>query len=211
MIEKIIDRIGYQYPLKEKDIDEFKTFKAGYMNNECEAYEARNLGSIFAMRSKGFLGLMKMETLIICPVDIDGPLFSLDIIRNRNVYLEVIDVMLGKSFSEDRMNEIKKNYQKYIDDHQKARWYDNIRLESSMLGKFPDDRMAEECLMNMTEAYLRALDFTHVCYSEDKKAKIREYSDQLLQNGGPSTDYFIKHLGKEKTERFFNEAMFLTK
>ena len=43
MIEKIIDRIGYQYPLKEKDIDEFKTFKAGYMNNECEAYEARNL------------------------------------------------------------------------------------------------------------------------------------------------------------------------
>lgn len=211
MIEKIIDRIGYEYPLKERNIDEFKTFKAGSMNNECEAYEAKNLGNIFAMRSRGMLGLMKMETLIVCPIDIDGPLFSLDIVNNRSVYLELIDVMLEDSFSQDRLLAVKNSYQKYLSNDQKARWYDNIRLGSSFSGKFPDVRTAEECLMNMTEAYLKALYLSHVSFSDDKKKKIKEYSDQLLKNGGPSTDYFIKHLGKEKTERFFNEAMFATK
>ena len=211
MIEKIIDRIGYDYPLKERDLNEFKTFKAGSVNNECEAYEAKNMGNIFAMSSKAMLGLMKMETLVISPFDIDGPLFTLDIINGKNVYIDLIDATLEKSYSEKRTLTVKDKYKEYLQNNQKAKWDDKFRLKSSMIAKFPDAKKAEECAMEMIEAYLKMLDETHVCYSGDKKDKIREYTDELLENGGPATDVFLKQLGREKTERFFNEAMFSTK
>lgn len=210
MIEKIIDRIGYDYPLKEKNIDEFKNFKAGSINNECQAYDAKNMGNVFAMSSKAMLGLMKMETLVISPFDIDGPLFSLDIINGKNVYLDFIDATLEKSYSEKRTLTVKDKYQEYLQNAQKAQWYDKVRLKSSFIAKFPDSKKAKECVMEMLEAYLKMLDETHVCYAGDKKARIREYIDELLENGGPSTDVFIKQLGRKTTERFFNEAMFST-
>lgn len=211
MIEKIIDRIGYDYPLKEKNIDEFKSFKAGSINNECQAYDAKNMGNVFAMSSKAMLGLMKMETLVISPFDIDGPLFSLDIINGKNVYLDFIDATLEKSYSEKRTLAVKEKYQEYLQNEQKAQWYDKVRLKSSIIAKFPDAKKAEECVMEILEAYLKMLDETHVCYSGDKKARIREYSDELLENGGPAADVFIKQLGRETTERFFNDALFSTK
>ncbi|MBR3250766.1 MAG: hypothetical protein IKF80_03570 [Erysipelotrichaceae bacterium] len=210
MIEKIIDRIGYDYPLKEKDIAEFKTFKAGSLNNECEAYDAKNMGNIFAMASKAMLGLMKVETLVICPFDIDGPILTLDAVNGKNIYIDLIDATLEKSYSEKRTLAVKDKYNEFLQGDQKAKWDDKFRLRSSMIAKFPDSRKAEECVMEMIEAYLKMLDETHVCYSGDKKKKIREYTDELLENGGPATDVFLKQLGREKTERFFNEAMFAT-
>lgn len=211
MIEKIIDRIGYVYPLKEKDVDEFKTFKAAYFNNECEAYEARNMGNIFGMYSKSFLGLFKMERLVISPLDIDAPLFSLYIVNGKNVYFDFIDVTLDRSYSEKRTLAVKQKYQEYLQNDQKAQWYDEIRLKSSFIARFIDKKTAEECVMELFEAYLKSLDETHVCYSGDKKEKIARYVNGLLESGSTSTDFFIKHLGKERTERFFNEAMFSSK
>ena len=210
MIEKIIDRIGYNYPLKEKDIAEFRSFKVGPANNECEAYDAKNMGNIFAMSSKAMLGLMKMETLVIAPFDIDGPVFTLDVINGKNIYIDLIDATLDKSYDEKRTLAVKNKYLAFLQNDQKAKWDDKFRLRSSLNGKFPDAKKAEECVMEMVEAYLKSLDETHVCYSGDKKEKIREYTDELLENGGPATDVFLKQLGREKTERFFNEAMFAT-
>ena len=210
MIEKIIDKIGYLYPLKEKNIDEFKTFKISSLNNECEAYDAKNMGHVFGMKSKGLFGLMKMETMTIVPFDIDGPLFSLDIVNGKNVYIDFIDSVIEKSYNEERLKRVKDKYEEYLQNKQKAQWYDKVRLKSSLIAKFPDSKTAEECVMEMAEAYLKMLDETHVCESEEKKEKIREFTEGLVENGGPSTDVFLKQLGRETTERFLNEAMFGT-
>ncbi len=208
MIEKLIDRIGYFYPLKEKSVGEFKSFKVGHVNNECEAYDARNMGHIFTMFSKAYLGLRKSESLVIAPYDIDGPLFILDVINGKELRLDLIDVSLDRSYSEKRTLAVKEKYQAYLDNDQKALWYDNIRLSSSLVARFPDPLTCEECVMEMFEAYLKSLDEAHVSYSPDKKKKIGEYVESLLENGDTSIDTFLKDLGKEKTERFLNEAMF---
>ena len=42
----------------------------------------------------------------------------------------------------------------------------------------------------------------------DKRKKADAYINGLLEHGGPSTDVFVKHLGKEKTEKLFHEVLF---
>ena len=42
----------------------------------------------------------------------------------------------------------------------------------------------------------------------EKQAITQKYCDDLVEQGGVSTDVFKKQLGEEKTKDFFNKVMF---
>ena len=73
-----------------------------------------------------------------------------------------------------------------------------------------------EKIVQLNEEYLReylALQADKVAGEENKLEKQRKsavYVEGLLENGGPSTDVFVKGLGRERTARLFRHILFGT-
>ena len=208
MIEKYIERIEYEYPIKQTEIDEFRQIKISSLNGECKAYEVKNLGRVFTMDARSTFGLKRKELFVITPFDIDGPLFCLELNNGKNLTIDFFDVMLDESYNEDRTLAIKNKYSSFIQSRDKAQWSDTFRLKSSMIARFPDAKTAEECLDELLEAYLKALDLAHVSIAWEKKKQIGEFIEGLINNNDEAAETFIRQLGRGTAERFLYEAVF---
>lgn len=219
MINKIKTLIDKKFPLTEIDCGEFRRMKVGGMDFNVSAYKAEGLGHVSVMTAKGFFGLMKMDTLIINPTELDLPLYSYDRIfamGNDTLIVELYDTLSG-SFSEEKMNEVKsrESYSAIPERDPGEHWYDSIKLPSSISkkgGKKHFD-LIESLAESHFEAYL-ASNSSVVSDSEAKEAKqlkSRAYVNGLLQKGGPSTDVFKKNLGPDKTKILFENFLFGTK
>ena len=135
MTSKILDLIKKNHALTPKSVGDFKTFKAKGMTFVCEVFDAEGLGHVSVMRAKGFFGLMKMDTLVIAPVDKDLPLLSYDRIYamgNDTLIVELYDT-LGNSMPDlSAINEVKAKYthlpERFAEGEEPKHWYDDIRL-----------------------------------------------------------------------------------
>lgn len=211
MTDKILNIIKEKYLIEAIDAGEMSSLKANGMTFKVEAYKAAGLGHISVMRAKGFFGLMKMDTLIINPTELDLPLYSYDRIfamGNDTLIVELYDTMLGE-YSDASLNAVKEKYTSLPKRDPGEHWYDSIKLASSISKKgkkkeTPDfDRMTIEHF----EAYLSS-SCASVSDSAAKKEKAAVYVNGLLEKGGPSTDVFKKSLGVEKTTKLFHEILF---
>ena len=212
MTNKIIDIIKKTYPLRKIDVGDMKTVKANGMTFEIEAFYAEGLGHISVMKAKGFFGLMKMDTLIVNPFEIDLPLYSYDRIYamgNDTLIVELYNTFIKKC----RLDKLKKAKAEFNDlpEHELgAHWYDSIKLAESISkkGKKSESKRFDELTLKHFEAFLalKANDTN----SAEKKEKAGVYVDGLLKNGGPSTDVFKKALGEEKTSFLFKTILFGT-
>ncbi len=88
-------------------------------------------------------------------------------------------------------------------------WYDSIKLAAS------DSKRAKKCgdrldaqYVNMLKIYVNMLKDAPVSDADAKATKSREYVDGLFQNGGPSTDAFVKAIGMEKARDMFETVVF---
>ena len=164
------------------------------------------------MQASGFFGLMKMDTLIINPVNIDLPLFSYDRIKamgNDKLFLEMYDTMVTKT-SMDKVAAVKESYGDVPTHEPSSAWYDDIKLPQSMfpLGKKKDSASFDKIAQSFVKAYLET-EAPAVTDPEAKAARIDYYVDGLLSHGGPATDVFVKKFGKEKTTELFKKCLFI--
>lgn len=213
MTENILSIIKEQYKLTELNVGDMARLKANGMTFTVRAYKAEGLGHISVMCAKGFFGLMKMDTLIINPTELDLPLYSYDRIYamgNDTLIVELYDTILGEC-NLDRLNEIKAEYADLPERDPGVHWYDSIKLCESISKKSKkkqqvrSDKLAAEHF----SAYLSA-SADKVTNVEDKQKKVNFYVNGLLEKGGPSTDVFKKSLGEEKTAKLFKEVLFGT-
>ena len=213
MIEKLIEEFAQSYTFDAIENKEFDSFKVNGMDFEVKAYDAQFLGRVSSMKGKMKFGLMKMETLIVNPLELDVPLFSLDLIQVPGkliVILEQYDTLVNTRRNESVFLNIKEKYEDLEDRPSKSAWYDELRYSSS-IGKKVSKKKADrvkEMIEEYFEAYLDLCRDARVIDKEEKKVKADLYRDGLLENGGASTDSFLKAWGKEKTERFFKEVLF---
>lgn len=210
MTNKILDLIKAKYPLSPINAGDMATLKASGMKFSVEAYKAEGLGHVSVMRAKGFFGLMKMDTLIINPTEIDLPLYSYDRILamgNDTLIVELYDTLVG-DYSEDGMISVKEKFASLPERDPGEHWYDSIKLPSSISkkGKKISPELDEMTLEHF-KAYL-ASSKAPVVDSESKKDMAAVYVNGLLEKGGPSTDVFKKELGIEKTTKLFREILF---
>ena len=213
MITEIKLLINSKYPLTHKENREFEELKVKGLNFNIKGYEAKGLGHVGIMQAKGFWGLMKMETVIINPIDMDMPLFSYDRIYamgNDTNLLELYDTQIEKTeLAEfDSLLEKSKKYPpKDLGEH----WYDYLQLPQTITVKGKKD-LTDEFDTLVEEYFETFLKISETAKKvEDKAAKCKktcEYVDGLLNNGGASTDVFVKAIGKEKTTRLFHEVLF---
>lgn len=218
MTDKILELVKKHHNLNEKSVGEFKTFKANGMKFICSAYNAEGLGHVSVMRAKGFFGLMKMDTLVIAPIDTDLPLLSYDRIYamgNDTLILELYDTMGEEKTDCSPLAGVKARYASLPDrDDAKANeahWYDSIRLPETLAkkGKKKDSAEFDKLTLDYTEAFLK-LD-GKPCEKNEKIRRTDVYVDGLLNQGGPATDVFKKQFGYVKTSDILKIVLFGTK
>ena len=214
MTDKLLRIIKEKYPLSAIDVGDMKTLKASGMKFTVEAYKAEGLGHVSLMRAKGFFGLMKMDTLIINPTELDLPLYSYDRIfamGNDTLIVELYDTMLG-GYSDETLESVKADYTDLSERDPGEHWYDSIKLKSSISKKGKKDATArlDELTVKHFEAYLSSSAMA-VEGREEKLSRASVYVEGLLKKGGPSTDVFKKTLGEEKTAKLFRSYLFGTK
>ena len=214
MTERILNVIAQHYPITELPVGEMKTLKTSGMTFSVKAYKAEGLGHVSVMCAKGFFGLMKMDTLIVNPYDVDLPLYSYDRIfamGNDTLIVELYDTLVG-TYSEEHLQTVKSEYTDLEERDPGEHWYDDIKLGASISkkGKKKQQARFDELAMKHFEAYLsEEVDF--VSERRVKQEKASYYVNGLLEKGGPSTDVFKKELGEEKTTQLFKEVLFGTK
>ena len=187
------------------------SLKANGMTFTVKAYKADGLGHVSVMRANGFFGLMKMDTLIINPTELDLPLYSYDRIYamgNDTLIVELYDPLAGK-YSDSMVNTIKRQYTDIPERDPGEHWYDAIKLSSSISkkGKKKDSERMNGLALEHFSAYL-ASGAGEKFDSEIKAQKAAYYVNGLLERGGPSTDVFKKELGEEKTRELFESVLF---
>ena len=211
MTDKLLEIIGRKYPLTALEVGEFSSLKAKGMKFDVRAYYAEGLGHVSVMRAGGFFGLMKMDTLIVNPTELDLPLYSYDrifAIGNDTLIVELYDTML-ESCDLAQLYMIKEKYSYLAERDPGEHWYDDIKLSCSISKK--GKKSAAEQLNSLALEHLEQYLFTSDRVVTDVSRKIEKsavYVNGLLENGGPSTDVFKKELGKEKTRELFEKVLF---
>ena len=213
MTQTLLNIIREKYALAELDVGDMANLRANGMSFVISAYNAKGLGHVSVMRAKGFFGLMKMDTLIINPTEIDLPLYSYDRIYamgNDTLIVELYDTLSG-ACDLSELEAVKDRYADLAQRDPGEHWYDSIKLPESISkkGKKSSKERHDQLTAQHFLAYLEAAKTQDV----DRNKKIRKaacYVDGLLANGGPSTDVFKKSLGLTKTSLLFKNILFGT-
>ena len=213
MTNAILQKIAQTYPLTELPVGDMGILKASGMTFTVQAFHAEGLGHVSIMRAKGFFGLMKMDTLIINPTQIDLPLYSYDRIfamGNDTLIVELYDTAITP-YDASALASVKESYAHLPYRDPGKHWYDDIKLKErlSFKGKKAQTPAFDELTLKQFDAYLGGSNAP----VEDKNAKLEKanvYVNGLLEKGGPSTDVFKKTLGEEKTAKLFKEVLFGT-
>jgi hypothetical protein len=162
------------------------------------------------------MGLMKMDTLIINPTEIDLPLYSYDRIfamGNDTLIVELYDTTLIE-FSEKEMLKVKakEEYTAIPERDPGEHWYDSIKLFSSISKKGKKKHLP--LMTSLTDQHFEAYISSKVSRVSEKAAKqdkTRIYVNGLIEKGGPSTDVFKSAIGEDKTRELFENILFGTK
>ena len=218
MTDYILEIIKKHHDLTPKDVCGFETFKAKGMTFKCLAYDAKGLGHVSVMRAKGFFGLMKMDTLVIAPIDKDLPLLSYDRIYamgNDTLIIELYDTMADKKVDLGAIDDVKAKYvhlpKRFNEGEEPKHWYDDIRLmqTTSKKGKKGNEVEFDRYTTEYILAYLGL--GGDACQRDEKIARTERYASGLISQGGPATDVFKQEFGEEKTGDIIRKVLFGTK
>ena len=211
MTEHLLSCLQQKYSLKAIDAGEFARLKANGMTFTVRAYHAEGLGHVSVMQAAGFFGLMKMDTLIINPTEIDLPLYSYDRIfamGNDTLIVELYDTLVYP-YDADSLANAKNDYADLPERDPGIHWYDSIKLPESISkkGKKAHTPRMDQLTLAHFDAYLNS-PAAAVGDKAAKEAKASYYVDGLLERGGPSTNVFKKALGEETTAKLFKTILF---
>lgn len=210
-LSSLLDRMEKEYALVPRELGQYAEIKKNGMHFHINAYEIPGVGRMSAIRMSAMLGLMKMETVVISPLTKDAPLFSFDDILamgNDTLLLELYDTQLSP-VSVDALTAVKEKYAALPDNDLGQHWYDHLKMQPSLSKKGKKKAVDFEPLFDeFFAAYLELLRSAPPCDREAKQAKVREYAQGLLTNGGPSTDQFKKLIGADATAELFLKYVF---
>ena len=187
----------------------------------------RYFGNLSVMKVN--MGFMQMVSFVITPYGMDMPLLSMDYmypLTKRKAYTEFYDLV---RFRDDPayagilepLKAFAGRYSSMEDVQTGSYWYDDLlTVALHKAGKRADDETVEKMFSDAIRTYMEtaasaaSLDSVQTVLDDTGKAEkrqlIQEYSDNLIKNGGVSTDVFKKQLGEEKTKDFFDKVFFGT-
>ena len=185
------------------------------MTFETESWEIPGIGHLCVMQMNAFLGLMRMETAVIAPTDVDFPLFNLDWVKvfgAETQIAELYDTQLQPwpdecheafEFARDRYADLPDA--PAGDPH----WYDDILYPCSYRkgGKGLTGRLSVAA-QDYIVAYADQLADAAVCDERAKAAKVRSFATRLFDEGGPAVDQVVRLFGRPTAKRLVVRHMY---
>ena len=109
-MKKVINQLENNFKLNKIQNSEFDKFKFSVMKVESESYDIEGIGHVSYLNSKALFGLMRIESIIINPIQVDASLFSIEymkIINNKTTIIEQYDTLLNSERKEDEFINIR--------------------------------------------------------------------------------------------------------
>lgn len=206
-----ISMIKKSYEVTERDLGQYAVIKKKGMQFHISGYEVKGIGNISTMQMSAMFGLMKMRMLVFTPLDVDAPLFSYDYINamgNETLLLELYNTQL-QDMDLSSLDLVKAGFNVLPDHDLGTHWYDHLKMTPSLAKKSKKVTADYQKLCaEYFQAYLALLNNAPACVRSEKQAKVREYTNGLLKNGGPSTDQFKNMIGDTATRELFTKYIF---
>ncbi|MBO7395418.1 MAG: hypothetical protein J6U16_04805 [Ruminococcus sp.] len=203
------------------DAGEYKEIKMyGIIKFNVSQYEIEKLGNLSVMKVN--MGMMQMVSYIITPYEKDMPMLSMDfmyILGNRKAYAEFYDLTADNTTPEyknvmDNISMLAATYSDLEDIPTEPAWYDDLlNFALHKAGKKHDDNEIKQMFSDAISTYMENAALLEQLSNEAAAEKLeitQKYCDDLVANGGVSTDVFKKNLGDEKTKDFFDKVLFGT-
>ncbi len=221
LIDESLAEISKHYnvePVSAEGYDEIRIY--GIMNFHVKHYNIEDVGNLLVMNVNA--GFMQMASIIITPKEKNLPMLSSDymyILGNRKSYLEYYNLVENAEDEKytsmmDGFADVLKNYSQYEEDERGEYWSDSlVTVGAYKLSKPSDDDTLKQMMLDSLNAYLSASKNLPQLDEDARNGKIavtKEYTENLIKNGGISTDAFKEHLGEDKTRDFFDKVMFGT-
>lgn len=199
------------YEITERNLGEYAVIKKRGMKFNISGYEVKGIGNISTMQMSAMFGLMKMRMLVFTPLDVDVPLFSYDYINamgNETLLLELYDTQLDE-INISALDTVKAAYNNLPDHDLGTHWYDHLKLSPSLAKR---SKKVTADYRNLCDKffreYVKLLKDAPSCDRSAKRSKVREYTNGLLSNGGPSTNQFKNMIGEVATRDLFTKYIF---
>lgn len=217
-VETFCDTVGKYYSLSEVDCGDYRKLKLfGVMKFNVKQYDVEGIGNLSVMTTN--MGVMQMATVVLTPIKRDIPLISMDymyMLGKRTAYVEFYDLVLNEneeySALLQKLGTVLEQYAELETATPTAAWYDTFKtIGFYKKGSKADDTALIEMLKKGLETvmeYGQTLPELATDAQKEKAALQKKYSDGLIDNGGVSTDIFLKALGEEETRKFFDGVLF---
>ena len=210
----VLDNFRKNFEITENDIGSDAVLKKSMMKFVTRTYDIKDYGHLCVMNMEGMLGLMKMETVILVPLDRDVPLVDFDYISamGKETYIAEFYRYMLKEYPEEYVSELAKcpeQYPELGEYNSGEHWYDSEKYYCSCgkTGKKSADKFTQ-----ITRAYMdtfcKQVVKMEKCDREAKTAEIRRFTETLVAKGGPAVDTFKKMFGEEMTRRIVLENMY---
>lgn len=210
-INDFIGKLSSQFKVSERNLGEYARVKKSGMDFEIHGYEIEGIGKMSTLSMKAMLGLMKMETLIVSPMEVDTPLYSFDWVRamgSDTLIIELYDTQLAPC-DLGAFDAEKAKAAALPDNDLGQHWYNYLHLSPTVSKKGKKGKVDYSPLIEgYTEEFIKLLKCSAPCDKAAKQKKIYDYTDGLLTNGGPACDQFKKMIGEEKTRELFMKYIF---
>ena len=211
----VLSGLEQTYSLRKKDLGADACLQKSGMRFETEAYAVEDLGHLCILRMKAFLGLMKMETVVLAVNRRDVPLLNLDWVNAAGKETQIVE--LYDTQLQPCPGEVLAAYQALRDRDadlpdppaSAPRWYDEILYPCSYhkAGRGLAERLNAAARDYFGE-YLRNLKTAPLCDEAEKGARTRGFAETLLAKGGPAVDMVTKLFGEETARRLVLHHMY---
>jgi len=190
------------------------------MTFDTKSCEIKGVGHLCVMRMNAFMGLMKMETIVIAPTKVDMPLFNVDWVSafgTETLIAELYDTQLEPwpGEAQKKFEEIQEEYLDVEDNESGEHWYDSVLYPVSIhkKGKGLTDRFndAAKDYIDLFAAELAELSEPAAagkCPADLKRARVGDFARTLVENDGPAVNMMAKLFGEETMRRIVLKHMY---
>ncbi|MDO5522130.1 MAG: bilin reductase [bacterium] len=213
-----LEMLKVNYKVVPIEQEKFGVFRIQAMDYRVSQYEVKEVGNLLVMSSKNS-ETMQMMSFVLTPYFKNLPLFSTDYMcmKENGCFINEIYRLVSKEdecykrYIEKFTENIEKHNQ-LSDMPVKPSWYDSLRSVSMAKATTPANE--QEILEVFTEnlSTFIAMEKEMPILTEEeyqiKWQKTQKYVEELVANGGVSTDVFKAILGPEKTKEFFETVFF---
>ena len=190
------------------------------MTFDTKSCEIKGVGHLCVMRMNTFMGLMKMETIVIAPTKVDMPLFNVDWVSafgTETLIAELYDTQVEPwpGEAQKKFEEIQEEYLDVEDNESGEHWYDSVLYPVSIhkKGKGLTDRFndAAKDYIDLFAAELAELSEPAAagkCPADLKRARVGDFARTLVENDGPAVNMMAKLFGEETMRRIVLKHMY---